>query len=697
MKLRLIACAAMVFARAYAQEAPPVVQVKASADTQRRDDTASRIVINREEILRHGDTSAVDVMKRLPGVTIAGSGPRLRGLGAGYTQLLVNGERPLPGFSLEALSPDMIERIEIMRATTAEFSAQAVAGTINIVLRKAGGKPSREWKATLGIPAHFTARAATLALSDKDDAFAYTFNASLTSLVNQRSLSDTTEILDADGKPIARRHEDGESWARGIILNINKRLAWTLAEGETLSWNTFGIANFFRFDRNTEASVELGPPYPYRHSGYWRRDVDGSVRTEAAWSRKWENGAALNASISLNGGRGQRDRRYAAGSPQGDPLLARRYDTDPDSSGGASTGKFTWPAFNSHTFSAGWDAARSSQREHEVQTDTLAIDAGVIDFDRSSDARLRRLAMYAQDEWEVGRGLALYGGLRRESSGTRTAGSDVATTSTSMSFTSPTLQALWKIQGEPRRQLRAAIAASYKAPELRQLAPRRFLSLVNTEVTPDAIGNPDLRPETARGIDLSYEAFGKDGELFSLSAGTRRIRNVILDLVRFDDGRWVSAPANNGKARTHSLEMELKRPLAGAPWKYSLNVARYWSEVDAMPGPNNRLARQPRWSATIGTEYRSGPWDAGATLAATGAGWSRVSQSQSAYTGGQRDLSSYISYRPDQLSVLRFSVADMLRHPSREGSAYQEANGGTRMQSRERSGARLYANYSRQF
>ena len=35
MKCHLIACAAMVFARAYAQEAPPVVQVKASADTQR--------------------------------------------------------------------------------------------------------------------------------------------------------------------------------------------------------------------------------------------------------------------------------------------------------------------------------------------------------------------------------------------------------------------------------------------------------------------------------------------------------------------------------------------------------------------------------------------------------------------------------------------------------------------------------------
>jgi len=158
MKLRLIACAAMVFARAYAQETPPIVQVKASADMQRREDTASRIVISREEILRHGDASALDVMRRLPGVTVSGNAPRMRGLGAGYTQLLVNGERPVPGFSLDALSPGMIERIEIMRATTAEFSAQAIAGTINIVLRKAPGKTLARMEAGVPHPAPFWRR-----------------------------------------------------------------------------------------------------------------------------------------------------------------------------------------------------------------------------------------------------------------------------------------------------------------------------------------------------------------------------------------------------------------------------------------------------------------------------------------------------------------------------------------------------------
>ncbi len=80
------------------------------------------------------------MLKRLPGVTIQGrpgrgGAIRLRGLGNGYTQILLDGERVPPGFSLDSIPPDQIERIEILRAPTAETGARAIAGTINIVTR----------------------------------------------------------------------------------------------------------------------------------------------------------------------------------------------------------------------------------------------------------------------------------------------------------------------------------------------------------------------------------------------------------------------------------------------------------------------------------------------------------------------------------------------------------------------------------
>ena len=87
------------------------VEVKADANSYdpRRDDTASRMVVSNEEIKRYGDTSVLDVFKRLPGITVGGGGGRgggeirMRGLGSGYTQILINGERAPAGFDIDQL------------------------------------------------------------------------------------------------------------------------------------------------------------------------------------------------------------------------------------------------------------------------------------------------------------------------------------------------------------------------------------------------------------------------------------------------------------------------------------------------------------------------------------------------------------------------------------------------------------------
>lgn len=56
-----------------------------------------------------------------------------------------------PDFSLDNLPPEQVERIEILRAPTAEYGAQAVAGTINIVLKQALKKTLNELKLGVGV------------------------------------------------------------------------------------------------------------------------------------------------------------------------------------------------------------------------------------------------------------------------------------------------------------------------------------------------------------------------------------------------------------------------------------------------------------------------------------------------------------------------------------------------------------------
>lgn len=65
---------------------------------ERRQATAAKLIFGRDELDRNGDTTIGEVLKRLPGVTVGGrpgrgGDIRMRGMGNGYTQILINGER----------------------------------------------------------------------------------------------------------------------------------------------------------------------------------------------------------------------------------------------------------------------------------------------------------------------------------------------------------------------------------------------------------------------------------------------------------------------------------------------------------------------------------------------------------------------------------------------------------------------------
>ena len=91
--------------------------------------------------------TAGDALKRVPSVAflsdvLESDGVRLRGLDPGYTQILINGEK-VPGssvdrsFFVDRIPAELIERIEVVRSASANRSGDAVAGALNIVLRDA--------------------------------------------------------------------------------------------------------------------------------------------------------------------------------------------------------------------------------------------------------------------------------------------------------------------------------------------------------------------------------------------------------------------------------------------------------------------------------------------------------------------------------------------------------------------------------
>lgn len=107
---------------------------------------APKLEYDTDYFQRFEPLTAGDALKRVPSVAFVGTDilesdqAQLRGLGAGYTQILINGEQ-VPGsgddrsFFLDRIPAELIERVEIVRSSSASRSGDAVAGALNIVLR----------------------------------------------------------------------------------------------------------------------------------------------------------------------------------------------------------------------------------------------------------------------------------------------------------------------------------------------------------------------------------------------------------------------------------------------------------------------------------------------------------------------------------------------------------------------------------
>jgi iron complex outermembrane receptor protein len=280
-------------------------------------------------------------------------------------------------------------------------------------------------------------------------------------------------------------------------------------------------------------------------------------------------------------------------------------------------------------------------------------------------AESRRVALFVQDEWDVTPQFSTYLGMRWE--GIRvtsdTVGADVENTS---KVWSPVLHGVWRIPGHEKDQIRGSVTRSYKAPALNDLIAVPTISTYNDATRPDRSGNPRLKPELATGLDLAYEHYlGKSG-LLSASAFARNIDDLMRRQTVLADSRWVSTPVNVGKAVTRGVELEAKFPLTelwpAAPLiDVRSNYSRFWSRVDGVPGPNNRLDQQPKQTANLGLDYRAKGWPltVGASLNWTPETLVQTTVNETATTGAKRQFDFYSLWKLNAMSQLRLSANNL--------------------------------------
>ena len=676
------------------------VEVKGSASTYdpRRDDTASKTILSADEIRKYGDDNIFDVLKRAPGVTVTDKSIKMRGLGNGYTQILVNGDRPPPGFSLDALTPDQIERIEVIRAASAEYSMQAIAGTINIVLRKVVSKPQRDLRVNATRSA--LQRSGTMGgtWGEKVGSLSYFVNGSLFAGHNDCRSRGADQLTLPDGtlaQSRLTRYDGGGAYRGGVLF---PRLNWKIDADNELNLSAGLQASRHAWSgasHNDNLVGSFGNPdwidMPGRTSGdQWM------MRGEIGWIAKVAGGK-LDVSLSGERSRDENDNDTDYHDAGRAHHLLRDWDTVYRPRRMSFRGKFARSLFDGHALVTGVDASRQRNEDSRDRIDQQD-GAPATHVAEAYTPQVTRLAGYVQDEWNITKQWSMYLGGRWEGVETESAGTNVPETTSRSHVLSPVAQTLYKFPDKSGRQVRLALTRTYKAPTVDQLTARRYLSALNTRFAADSSGNPGLKPELANGIDVAFEQYWADGAMVSVSGTQRLISDYIRTRLDLDpDGRWIYRPLNDGDARVHSLEAEVKLPLrmlnpAAAGFDMRASVTRNWSEVSTVPGPDNRLDGQTPMSANVGLDYRRDRLSFGASMAYQQGGWVRVSDAQMRHAHTRRDVDAYAAWKLDPQLQLRFTLNNILGMDNASESIYEDAGGLSRQASWQQGAARVGVN-----
>jgi vitamin B12 transporter len=134
-----------------AKRVDPVVVTATKVETPVREVGASVSVVNGEDVQTYHYPSLDEALRNVPGIEVTRSGSfgklstlSIRGANSNQVQILVDGVRiksPTTGqVDLSDISPDLIERIEVIRGPQSTlYGADAIGGVVNVITRRGTG------------------------------------------------------------------------------------------------------------------------------------------------------------------------------------------------------------------------------------------------------------------------------------------------------------------------------------------------------------------------------------------------------------------------------------------------------------------------------------------------------------------------------------------------------------------------------
>lgn len=553
-----------------------------------------------EYFQRFEPLTAGDALKRVPSVTflsdvIESDGVRLRGLAPAYTQILINGER-VPGssadrsFFMDRIPAELIDRVEIIRSSSARRTGDAIAGTLNIVLRDAlqldggyvrvGGLSYRdaEIEPSLGLvyggqvgPGRLLLGLNLQGRHNPKRKVSYRYGEPGGPLLNREDQRDTRDGKDYSANATytiesedtkftlsgfyvrTDRTEDersneydftGEDIAVGALsidnANVNEidQENYTIEAKLSHEWSLgktsikVGYARFDSHSYETEHELELARSTPRLTSDL----TDLRLKDEEA-TIKLEHQIGLVPGIDVAfGGYAQNKKRNTA------QLEAARN------------------RFNVAS-ARGWDTSRNPT--------SLSIPFGSLSA-VANEGGVNRISEERRDGFVLVEGkssaLTWEAGIRYEHTDLTvtdyTVGANLRDQKTRYGKWLPSASVRFDLT--PRDRITASVARTVRRPDFNFLTPATLEEELGDN---DLRGNPQLRPETAWGGDLGYEhRIGATGVV-----GVNLFYREVSDLIEMTNtgevgsagqGTFIYQPRNIGKGKVYGVEFDMSTSLS---------------------------------------------------------------------------------------------------------------------------------------
>lgn len=662
------------------------VEVKANneIDIAKRD-TAAKTVISNEDLMRYGDTNLNDAMKRVPGVLVVKDQLQLPGMNARYTQILIDGEPPR-GVTIADLPMSLIERVEIYRTGSAQFSSQAMAGTINIVLKRVPSNKQAQIKVHLSNTYKPSSSVEWLS-SDKLGDLSYSLSMSVRDSGGQMSapFSVKTDVYNATDQVLQSYELKVKRDIQARDVRINPRIQYKTKGGSTITLTSSINFSQNNFTNNDRYDFYFGDTLPVsRFIGKGQNETKAgntNLRLLSSFGRtKLDINTGLNVRLVSN------ESSTNTYSKDQRALYQRDVNTQGKNLVFSNSGKITVPSNAEHDIVTGWSYSNADSNNRRRERQFNYADKSTDPSFQTTLAKIDKLAVFAQDEWKYSKLSAAYFGLRWEAIKIQSEGNSQDNLRHQSSVFSPIAQGLWLLNPENTDRLRLGLSRTYQAPaDSFLISPINKLAN-NSLSLPNFRGNPSLRPELAWTLDAAYEHSGKDDWNYNLRAKLRNITDLHQGNISQENGVWWMMYVNAGNAIAKSLEFDtqfpLKRFVEPAPKvDISLDLSKHWSRVSYRADPNDltdylkqhdgdRILDPTIFSIKLGLDYKANdlPLSIGSNLRYVKAHSQLTSKTQRTLSSNSHEIDLYSSWKFNKQSQLRFSIDNLLKRRFRNVS-----------------------------